>query len=184
MNNYIELRGDAYKIAHVGRRPIPRRADSIGPWLDILSFLTWQGALINSALVFLFYRGTTDPYKEDPKAFINEPLSESFIHTVQRALVPALLIALSTSHAYFLFRACVRHITKRALWSMSEEELRLTRSEREVKRSWLKDVAGQGKASAATTTSNVVSGAPNAGGHGFWDDDEGLAEVRRGSKAL
>lgn len=54
VNNYIELRGDAIKIALQTQRPVPWRADSIGPWLDALGFLAWLGSLTSAALVFLF----------------------------------------------------------------------------------------------------------------------------------
>jgi anoctamin-10 len=54
INNWIELRGDALKITIECQRPIPWRADSIGPWLDSLGFLTWVGSLTASALVYLF----------------------------------------------------------------------------------------------------------------------------------
>ena len=54
LNNWLELRSDAFKIAVHARRPIPSRTDTIGPWLDALSFLTWLAALTNSALVYLF----------------------------------------------------------------------------------------------------------------------------------
>lgn len=54
INNWIELRGDALKIALETQRPVPWRADSIGPWLDCLSFLAWLGSLTTAALVYLF----------------------------------------------------------------------------------------------------------------------------------
>ncbi|KAF9480330.1 DUF590-domain-containing protein [Pholiota conissans] len=54
LNNLLELRSDAFKMTVHNRRPIPTRTDSIGPWLDALMFLTWLGALTNSALVYLF----------------------------------------------------------------------------------------------------------------------------------
>ena len=74
LNNWLELRSDAFKIATLGRRPIPSRTDTIGAWLESLvlycscvhptypadlsvlaqSFITWLGALANAALVFLF----------------------------------------------------------------------------------------------------------------------------------
>lgn len=54
VNNFIELRGDAIKIALSAQRPVPWRADSIGPWLDALGFLSWLGSLTSAALVFLF----------------------------------------------------------------------------------------------------------------------------------
>ncbi len=54
INNWIELRGDALKIALETQRPVPWRADSIGPWLDALGFLAWLGSLTSAALVYLF----------------------------------------------------------------------------------------------------------------------------------
>lgn len=54
INNWIELRADATKIAVEMQRPTPHRADSIGPWLDSLGFLTWLGSITIAALVYLF----------------------------------------------------------------------------------------------------------------------------------
>jgi anoctamin-10 len=54
VNNWIELRADAIKICVEMQRPHPYRADTIGPWLDSLSFLTWMGSLTTSALVYMF----------------------------------------------------------------------------------------------------------------------------------
>ena len=54
INNWIELRSDAVKICVEMQRPTPYRADSIGPWLDSLGFLTWIGSISSAALVYLF----------------------------------------------------------------------------------------------------------------------------------
>ncbi|KFY18931.1 hypothetical protein V493_08249 [Pseudogymnoascus sp. VKM F-4281 (FW-2241)] len=54
VNNWIELRSDALKITLESQRPIPWRADSIGPWIDCLGFLAWFGSLTTAALVYLF----------------------------------------------------------------------------------------------------------------------------------
>ncbi|KAI9891036.1 MAG: hypothetical protein M1814_003387 [Vezdaea aestivalis] len=54
VNNWIEIRSDALKITVEMKRPTPRRADSIGPWLDSLGFLTWLGSITSAALVYLF----------------------------------------------------------------------------------------------------------------------------------
>ncbi|KAF2712610.1 DUF590-domain-containing protein [Pleomassaria siparia CBS 279.74] len=54
INDWFELRADAVKICVEMQRPIPWRADTIGPWLDSLSFLTWLGSLTTSALVYMF----------------------------------------------------------------------------------------------------------------------------------
>ncbi|KAI1336291.1 calcium-activated chloride channel-domain-containing protein [Xylariaceae sp. FL0016] len=54
INNWVELRSDAMKIAVGSQRPIPWRADSIGPWLNCLGFICWFGSIISSAIVFMF----------------------------------------------------------------------------------------------------------------------------------
>ena len=54
VNNWIEVRSDATKICYAQRRPIPLRDDSIGPWLDNISFLTWLGTITTSTLILLF----------------------------------------------------------------------------------------------------------------------------------
>jgi len=54
VNNWVEARSDAMKIAISCQRPIPWRADSIGPWLSSLGFLSWFGSITSAAIVFLF----------------------------------------------------------------------------------------------------------------------------------
>lgn len=53
INNWVELRSDAFKIAISSRRPIPWRSDSIGPWLPTIGFLSWLGSVTSSAVVYL-----------------------------------------------------------------------------------------------------------------------------------
>lgn len=54
INNWIELRSDAVKICVEMQRPSPLRADTIGPWLDSLGFLSWLGSITSAAIVYLF----------------------------------------------------------------------------------------------------------------------------------
>jgi anoctamin-10 len=67
----MELRTDAIKICVEMQRPTPWRADTIGPWLDSLSFLTWLGSLTTSALVYLFSNDGLGPggHPKDIKAW-------------------------------------------------------------------------------------------------------------------
>ena len=62
INNWIELRSDFLKICIEHQRPSPTRADSIGPWLDSLSFLNWLGSISTAAIVYLF-RGASPGHK-------------------------------------------------------------------------------------------------------------------------
>lgn len=54
INNWIELRGDAVKICVDMRRPIPSRAESIGPWLLDLKLITWLSSIVVSSLLAMF----------------------------------------------------------------------------------------------------------------------------------
>lgn len=54
VNNWFEIRADAVKICVEMQRPTPWRADTIGPWLDALSFLTWLGSITMAALTYMF----------------------------------------------------------------------------------------------------------------------------------
>jgi hypothetical protein len=56
LNNWLELRGDFFKLTLECQRPPPIRADSIGPCLLGLDFLAWLGTLSTAAIVHI-YRG-------------------------------------------------------------------------------------------------------------------------------
>lgn len=61
INNWVEARGDFFKICVESRRPVPARADTIGPWLDCLGFLAWLGSITSAALVYMFSNGEVGP---------------------------------------------------------------------------------------------------------------------------
>ena len=56
LNNWVELRGDFFKLSSESQRPPPIRSDSIGDSVAALEFLTWLGTLSTAALVHI-YRG-------------------------------------------------------------------------------------------------------------------------------
>ncbi|KAL4943105.1 hypothetical protein BDV06DRAFT_211306 [Aspergillus oleicola] len=56
VNNWLELRGDFFKLSLECQRPPPIRADTIGPSLQGLEVLSWLGTLSTAAIVYL-YRG-------------------------------------------------------------------------------------------------------------------------------
>ncbi|RHZ50583.1 hypothetical protein CDV55_102816 [Aspergillus turcosus] len=57
INNWLELRGDFFKLTLECQRPPPIRADSIGPSLQGLEFLTWLGVLSTASIVYLYRDG-------------------------------------------------------------------------------------------------------------------------------
>ncbi|CAG8522776.1 12987_t:CDS:2 [Racocetra persica] len=60
INNWIELRSDAIKLCEHTRRPIPKRADTIGPWLDNLVILTWFSSITNPSLIYIYHSDIKD----------------------------------------------------------------------------------------------------------------------------
>ncbi|OJJ33460.1 hypothetical protein ASPWEDRAFT_30534 [Aspergillus wentii DTO 134E9] len=64
INNWVELRSDFFKICVECRRPTPQRADTIGPWLESLGFLSWVGSITSAALVYMFSNGHAGPNGE------------------------------------------------------------------------------------------------------------------------
>jgi hypothetical protein len=47
INNTLEIRIDAYKFFTHFKRPIPRRAQDIGVWINILSIVSKIGIITN-----------------------------------------------------------------------------------------------------------------------------------------
>ncbi|KAH9849898.1 DUF590-domain-containing protein [Lenzites betulinus] len=182
LNNWLELRSDAFKIAVHVRRPMPTRTDTIGPWLDTLTFLTWLGVLTNSALVYLFR--PSDHCKP-----LGTSLSHAHHHlsnprgSAEEYLMAALLIALGASHGYIVLRMVVRHTLERVLWRGTKEEREAEQTETAVKEQYLRslgvaDVVNAEDASAVATTEGGEAGRLSA----FWSHDEGLDELARETK--
>lgn len=94
VNDWVELRADAMKICVEMQRPTPWRADTIGPWLDSLSFLTWLGSLTTSALVYMFYSTNNGPAG-----------SPSNIE-----LWALLLTVFFSEHLFIVLRLTIRHV--------------------------------------------------------------------------
>lgn len=59
LNNWVELRGDFFKLSKECQRPPPIRSDSIGHSVQALEFMTWLGTLSTAALVHI-HRGPID----------------------------------------------------------------------------------------------------------------------------
>ncbi|GLB43323.1 putative calcium-activated chloride channel [Lyophyllum shimeji] len=160
LNNFLELRSDAFKMTVHHRRPIPIRTDTIGPWLDALTFLTWLAALTNSALVYLF----CPPSEAHCAAPSTTEVTHTQLGTLHRdiffasasgpgpeaeggqdvglatrqLLFTALFIALAASHGYILLRTLVRHVIERIFWKGSQEVKEQEQEDREIKARLLK----------------------------------------------
>ncbi|KAI0076569.1 DUF590-domain-containing protein [Panus rudis PR-1116 ss-1] len=181
INNWLELRSDAFKIAVHTRRPIPSRSDTIGPWLDTLTFLTWLSALTNSALVYLFRPNDHCKPVGTSLQHNHHHLSHSDSST-RELLFSALLVALAASHGYIIVRLIVRHVLERVLWKNSKEEKEAERLEQLVKEQYLRslgvaDVAVEKGAQVAEKVDPSVDSFK-----AFWEFDEGMDEIKRSIK--
>lgn len=182
VNNWLEMRSDAFKIAVHTRRPIPARTDTIGPWLDTLAFLTWAAALSNSALVYLFR--PTDHCKA-----VGTTLQHQHPHTAgagastRQLLTSAAVVALAASHGYLVLRAVVRHVLERLMWKGSAEEREAERLETEVKQTYLRSIGVADVAEGSLTDSKMLrQNGEAAEAEAFWERDEGLDELSKGVK--
>ena len=154
VNNYVELRSDAFKVAKHLRRPIPARTDSIGPWLECLKNLTWIAALMNPALVYMF----------NPRYSGKVPDSQSIMEWTA-------LVALLASHEFLFTRWVVRFVIEKVFWRGSEEQKESEKVERQVKDICLKSFKrGQVRASDFAKDEETDD---------FWRQDEGLNEIQK-----
>lgn len=53
VNNLIEIRSDAFKLAHVHQRPFGQRVANIGTWQNALGLLGLAAVIVNCALIGL-----------------------------------------------------------------------------------------------------------------------------------
>lgn len=90
VNAWVEMRSDAIKLCVEMRRPVPHRADSIGPWLDSLGFLTWVGSISSAALVYLF----SSP---NPQVFTGAGLLAAIIFSEHVYFVACLVVRVALS---------------------------------------------------------------------------------------
>ncbi|KAL2422123.1 hypothetical protein ABEF95_010231 [Exophiala dermatitidis] len=121
INNWVELRGDTFKLTVECRRPNPARADSIGPWLDSLEFLAWLGSITTAALVYMFNGGNGPDGKP---------------HAIK---LWALLLSVFLSEHTFLV---VRLLVRSAISKLDSKAMRKERSEQFMVRKKFLEEAG------------------------------------------
>lgn len=120
------------KIAMSARRPIPWRADSIGPWLNTIGVLSWLGSVTSSAIVFLCSGSKTGAVGVKS----------------QFTAWGLLLSIILAEHFYFLAQIVVRLV----LDSVDSPGLQMERKERfQMKKKMLSDHLGQDAADRAAT---------------------------------
>ncbi|KAJ4482556.1 calcium-activated chloride channel-domain-containing protein [Lentinula aciculospora] len=177
LNNVLEMRKDAFRIANHERRPIPERTESIGPWLDVLGFLGWGSAVVNVVLVGLFCPSShTDEqgkcgYLFDltgdtgtPIEMISLALSDAVWDSADAAAwrelgLTILLLVLGASQAWVVVRGLMRHIIEKVMWEGSTEVEKWRAEVKRVKQGFLGGLSDE-----------VVLANPNL------DDESGTAD--------
>lgn len=51
VNNYVEVRVDAWKLLQLYRRPMPRNAEDMGTWYSILDIISIASIFVNSGVI-------------------------------------------------------------------------------------------------------------------------------------
>ncbi|KAJ2488696.1 hypothetical protein IWW37_004600 [Coemansia sp. RSA 2050] len=126
LNNWLELRTDAAKICGATKRPIPRRVDTIGPWLETLRFMCWLSSITNALLIYQFHPNC---------AFlptVAEP--ETMMRFGRTSLSFALIVLLCSEHMFLIIRWAITHVM--ASWPGAYARI-LERSQAQSKRRWL-----------------------------------------------
>ena len=153
INNYVELRSDAFKVSKHVRRPIPVRTDSIGPWLECLRNLTWVAALMNPALVYMFNHRYGGQIPDAGSVFL-------WIG----------FVALLASHEFLFMRGIIRVVVERVFWRGSEEQVESERIERQVK-----DICLDSLKRDHVRASDDVK---DEDADDFWEQNEGFNEIQ------
>ena len=144
INNWIELRGDTFKLTVESRRPTPERADSIGPWIDSLGFLGWVGSITTAALVYMFSDGGRGPDGRPSEIQLGALMMTVFL----------------SEHIYLVIRLAVRTIIS----TLDSENSRKERSEKFMVRKRYLEEAGLGEYVRSSVTSPTISPVVSRGG--------------------
>lgn len=154
VNNWVEARSDAMKIAIGSQRPIPWRNDTIGPWLASLGFLSWLGSLTSTAVVYLFSSGS------EPRGPDGQPSNLK-----GWALLLSIFVA---EHVYLVIQLAVRY----AVEKLDSPGLQKERAERfALRKRLLNDTLGNDEAEKAAAA--VLGGSEKI----TWDALEEEARV-------
>lgn len=124
---------------------------------------------------------------------IDGTASPTSFNATKDLLLKAALIALLASHGFILLRLVVRHVAERTFWFGSKE---LEERDREIKEAREGELKGTASGAAVTGVEKVIieRGVIPVGGAGretdgdeerekdemmFWEEDEGIEEIRR-----
>ncbi len=86
-SNFVEIKGDAWKLVNIFQRPVPVAAEDIGSWQTIFLLLTVASVITNAALI-VFTMNDLDGYSEQFRywIFIGYSLTHSLTHSLTYSL--------------------------------------------------------------------------------------------------
>jgi anoctamin-10 len=146
------------------RRPVPQRADSIGPWLNNITFLSWLGTLTTSTLVYLFQGG--DFNLQCDKTMV--------VH-----LLATILVA---EHGYWVVDRAISALSRR-VWTTGEINVR--KEEYSVRRRYLQNIGlSGGEVLSGDPTEKRRDRAPGDDPIGFWGEKSVEGAVAEGREIL
>lgn len=174
------------------------------------SFITWLGALINGALIYLFnpHAGIFASRSYSNHSFvevvINANVSEeaaypaataepsladgadTFLSALQGSgssiMLTAVVIALLASHAYIVLRAVVRHVLERVLWRGSTEERIMEERDQEIREARVRSTSLENEGSFDDTREEAAGVVASfVASEGFWMD-QGMDELTNAAK--
>ena len=173
VNNFFELRSDAYKLVINMRRPFPRRVESIGSWMSVLSILVQLSVFTNASMLFMF-----DALKPNSKNPLR-PRDASISHRI-RLWIVSFTFALMCNQLYSLIHSLIRHIIERSMWANCDEDISIRR------RLHMNRVAliERFEHAASPRELETLSSSKPASHDPFWDlsSDTGISYIRNASK--
>lgn len=153
-----------------------------------------MAALSNSALVYLFEPRLTSAQSGfggrrfgtilDASSASNNLTADASIESAvsfnfKSILLPALMVALSSSHAYLLARLLIRHLLRRAFWKGSKEERQAKEADAEVKRVYIRNLVSSSEGAEKEGLTQEKNEDTT-----FWGRDDGAYELQSITKEL
>lgn len=176
VNNFFELRSDAFKLVVNMRRPIPRRVESIGSWMSVLSHLAHLSFFTNYTMLFIL-----DALKPDSENPHKPPSGGIFVRIV--LWLKAFFLALVLNYAFSFVPIIVRYVLERIMWQNSAEDVSIRRRLHQNRVALIRRFEEYDQMKQAHTSVPTLDAASQLGS--FWhpSSDTGVSYIAGAAKA-
>ena len=176
VNNFFELRSDAFKLVVNMRRPIPRRVESIGSWMSVLSHLAHLSFFTNYTMLFIL-----DALKPDSENPHKSPCGAFFDRMV--LWLKAFFLALVYNYAFSFVPIIVRYVLERIMWQNSAEDVSIRRRLHQNRVALISRFEKYDQMKQAHTSVPTLDAASQPGS--FWhpSSDTGVSYIASAAKA-